>query len=529
MSDNQNSMFPEDIEKEASNNSVQNDAEDIFASSTVFAAPTEHKDKRKSSRFTLLKKIVAVLLVVAILVGSTVLVVKLIPEKQQEKADVFEPQQIISLDAASFEKITITHPGATLVLNSSVEEKDGQSKKVWTLEGYDETLIDSISLSQIASYAASVTAYGEYDYDKTKAAQYGFDDEAVVIAVETTNQDIDSFTLTVGDETVNGQYNYFHISTAEDKVYLVKHGIVTGFMVEPLDLAISSAIPAIAKTNKNKAYFDEEDLLSDFDTLTLSGAKFKNPIVFKTNKDEKFSAYANYICVSPKMRIADGVVEDIRNIFRNGTASSESVSFDQSAENLKKFGLDSPDYIITMVVAGESYTYKIKAKDESAADFYVAASTDKMIRIVPITSISFINNEEKDYYLGFMALEVISDISEFSLSGEVNASFTLKKNEEDEAGYIVMNGDKNVESQSFQDFYSLFLQTTAVDYNTVSVSKAPNLTITLKHHDGSAATVLRFYKLSESRYQYSVGGTPMGQISSSGYSKIVREATKLIA
>ena len=213
MADNQNNMFPEDIDKEVLDKSAQNEAEDVFASSTVFTAPTEHKDKKKSGKFSLLKKIVAVLLAVALLVGSTVLVVKLIPEKQEEKADVMEPKQIISLEAASFKKLTITHPTATLVLNSSVEEKDGQSKKVWTLEGYDATLIDSVSLAQIVSYAASVTAYGEYTYDETQASHYGFDEEAIVITAETSDQSLKNFTLTVGDATEDGEYNYLHFSS----------------------------------------------------------------------------------------------------------------------------------------------------------------------------------------------------------------------------------------------------------------------------------------------------------------------------
>ncbi len=520
MADNQNNMLPEE---------TANEEADVFASSTVFAAPTEHKDKRKSGKFSLLKKIIAALLAVAVLVGSTVLVVKLIPEKQEDAADVFEPKTIISLDIASFKKVTVTHPGATLVLNSSVEEKDGQSKQVWTLQGYDATLIDAISLSQIASYAASVTAYGEYDYEETQAAQYGFDESATVVNVETSEESVGNFTLTVGKSTADGQYNYLHISAVPNKVYLVNHGTTTGFIVEPLDLAISTAIPAIEKTNKNKNYFDDEDMLNDFDSITLSGAKFKTPLVFKPNKDERFSTYATYICTSPKVRIANGTVEEVRDIFRNGVSSSGAVSFDQSAQSIKKFGLDSPDLVITIKVAGENYTYKLKATDSSFTEFYVAASTDKMIRTVTIANMTFVNNEEKDYYLGFMALESISDISEFSLSGEVNASFTLKKDEESEnGGYIIMNGDKKVESQDFQDFYSLFLQTTALDYNTVSVSKNADLTITMKHHDGSAATVLKYYKISESRYQYSVGGIPMGQISSSAYSKIVRETTKLI-
>lgn len=528
MAENQNNKSaqqPEEVLEETQN---EKEEQEEFAGSTVFAAPAEHKDKNKTGRFSLLRKVIAIVLCVAILAGSAFLVVKLIPKKQDEETLSFQPKQVIAVDTSLFNKVTVVHPEATLVLNSTITEEDGQSKQVWSLEGYDNSLLDATTLSQIASYAATVTAYGEYDYDsKTQSEQYGFNNPPVKVEVESDGEY--DYTLTAGNTTADGQYNYLHISVTPEKVYLVKASAVSGFKVEPLDLAINTAIPAIEKTSDNSGYFDSEGLLSDFDTITVSGKNFKTPLVFVPNKDELFNTYATYICTSPKTRIADGVVEDMRNIFRDGVAASSAVSFDCSAASLKKFGLDNPDMVITIKVAGKSYYYKMTATSPARTEFYVTSSTDKMIRTVTITNIPFATNEEEDFYMGFMALESIADISEFTLSGEVNASFTIKKDEESEDGeYIVMTDGKKVASKTFQDFYALFLQTTAIDYNTVSVSKKPDLTITMKHHDGSAPTVLTFQKISESRYQYSVGNVPMGQISSTGYSKLVRESAAMI-
>lgn len=527
MADNQNNSPKEEKESEFSS-IISEMGNDGFSDSTVFTAPTEHKDKRKAGKFSLVKKIIAAVLAVAILAGATVMVVKLIPELQQGETEVFEPQQIMSLDTSTFKKITIKHPTATLVINSSIEESDKESKQVWTLEGYDATLIDATSLSQIATYASAVTAYGQYDYDESQAAQYGFDNPPLVVDVETSDKVMGNFTLTLGNATAGGQYSYLHISSVPKKVYLVNSGNMSGFIVEPLDLAISSAIPAIEKNDKNKGYFDADGALSDFDTITLSGSRFAPPLVFAPNKDERFSSYATYICTSPKVRIADGVIEDIRDSFGNGVSASGAVSFDQSAESLKKFGLDDPDIIITIKVAGESYSYKLKATDDSNTEYYIAATTDRMIRTVTISSMTYLTNEEKDYYLGFMALESIGDVSEFSLKGDVNTAFTIAKDEDNDSKYIVKNGDKDIVADDFQSFYAIFMETTALDYDTVKVSGSPDLAVTMKHHDGSSATVITFYKISESRYQYSVGGIPMGQIASSAYSKIVREITKLI-
>lgn len=512
MSENQKDFIPEE--------------QDDFSSSTIFSAPTEHKDKKKAGKHGLTLRLIAIFLVVALIGGSVWWVSKYIAEKSTKTGETFEAQQMVILSVTSFEKLTVIHDTATLVLNSSMTEEDGQQKQVWTLEGYDETLIDKTSLSQIASYASAVTVFKEYDYDETQKAQFGLDKPVVTVKVEAKDEK-QNFVLTQGSVTADGQYAYLHISTFPNKIYLVNRSTLTGFIVEPLDLAISTAIPAIEKTKDNAGYFDSEGVLCDFDTLTISGSRFKKPLVFTPNKDNRFSSYATYICTSPKLRIADGVVEDIRNSFANGVSASGAVSFDQSNESIKKFGLDNPDIVITLKVAGKNYSYKLKATDDSNTQFYILASTDRMIRTVTISNMEYLNNEEKDYYLGFMALEAIADVSEFAVTGDVNAAFTLNK-KEDEEGYDIKCNGNTVDSEAFQTFYALFIGTTAIDYETQKVSGKADLTITLKHHDGAAPTVLSFFRISDSRYQYSVGGTPMGQISSTAYDKLVREIEKLI-
>ena len=261
-------------------------------------------------------------------------------------------------------------------------------------------------------------------------------------------------------------------------------------------------------------------------SCSLSGRRFEKKLVFKPNEDGQFSDYATYICTSPLLRVAQGV-EDVTDIFKNGVSASGVVSFDQSAEKLKQFGLDNPEWIITLSLAGEEYTYRITPSDDTYTEYFVASSTDKMIRTVTISNMEFISNEEKDFYLGFMALESIKDISEFSLSGEMNTTFTLSYDEDNEK-YVVKNSGKDVEGKAFQDFYAEFIQITAIDYNTVSTKDKPSLTLTMKHNNGSEDTVLTFTRINDSRYQYTSGGNAMGQIPSTAYDRMLRLIEKLI-
>lgn len=496
-------------------NNIKSEAEE----SSIFSAPTEHIDKGKKSKNSLLKRITAAVLAVIILASGTVLVVKLIPEKTTEQVEVDQGYAILNVPQNEIKKVTVTHEAGSLVILSSVE----YNEQSFILEGYDNTLIDAASLEQIVGYVSSMKAFGEYAIENS--VDYGLDEPLVTVEVEGQKSE-QKYTVTFGKNTGDNTYTYVMLSSAPEKVYLIQKGIVSGLMVAPLDLAISTVIPAVSKNDKNAAYFDSSGTLTTFDSLTISGGNFKTPIVFKPNNDKLINEYATYICTSPLLRMANGV-EEVFAIFANGLTSSSAVSFDQSAENIKKFGLDNPKWVITMTVAGEKYTYKITPTDETLVDFFVASSTDRMIRTVPLSSLPFINKTEHEFYFGFMVVESIKTISEFNLSGEVNASFALSYDEDNEEYNIKKDGQK-INAEDFQSFYAEFVQTTAIDFNTVKTTAKPSLTLTIKHNDGTTDTVLTFTKISETRYQYTAGGKAMGQIPTTAYNRIVKQLNKIV-
>ena len=153
MSENQKDFIPEE--------------QDDFSSSTIFAAPSEHNDKKKAGKYRLPLRLLAIFLVVAIIGGSVWGVSKYIAEKATDEAKTFQPIEMVTLSTTSFKKLTVIHDTATLVLNSEMQEENGQQNQVWTLEGYDETLIDKTSLNQIASYASNIVVSANMITTKT--------------------------------------------------------------------------------------------------------------------------------------------------------------------------------------------------------------------------------------------------------------------------------------------------------------------------------------------------------------------------
>ena len=59
------------------------------------------------------------------------------------------------------------------------------------------------------------------------------------------------------------------------------------------------------------------------------------------------------------------------------------------------------------------------------------------------------------------------------------------------------------------------------DFTIEDVSGEPNASIIFDLNDGSDVTI-NFYKVNATQYQYSIDGVNMGRITSSAYTKMIR-------
>lgn len=488
--------------------------------STIFAAPKEHTDKIKKNASA--KKIIAAVLAVVILATGTFCAVKFIPKMQGESVDVFEQGTLFSHEAKYATNLTVKSNLAEMeikgeLIKESIENSVAQTRR-FTLLGYDNELLEHENIAVLVQNAL-VFKYYTY-YETTDLAEYGLDNPEVKIKAVGEGFD---YEVHFGKTTPDTARCYAWTSVSPENVFVVSTTDKEAFLITPYNLAITSKIPAVAQTDANASYF-ADGTLETFDTLVVSGSKIKEKITIKPNTDEKFSALATYITTTPRQRIADDV-ESILKIYKEGLDSSSAVSFDQSAESLKKFSLDNPEFMLTLRLGKEVHTFRFTQTKENQYEYYVAASNDKMIRTVSVASIEFVNREEKDYYILFTVLESITDLNRVTVSGEVNADFKIDYDTEEEK-YIIKNGDKDVAESVFKTAYQDLIATVAIDIETVNTSKKPSLTVKLYHKDGSAATVLSFTKVSETRYQYSVGGVPMGQVTATGYNTILKSFKK---
>ncbi len=488
--------------------------------STIFAAPKEHTDKRKKN--SPLKKIIAAVLAVAILGGAVFAAVKFIPKNTGEGPATFEQGTLFSYQAKAVTSYILSNEKGELSVTGDLRketlENSAAQTRHFTLLGYNEELIDHDKLAALIE--SSLTFKFHTSYKTTDLAQFGLNNPVATVKAKGDDFEVE---IKYGNSTADPARCYAWTSADPESVFVVQTEKREEVLVSAFDLAISSKIPAVAKNDKNAKYFTD-NVLESFDTLVVSGSKIKSPITIKPNTDEKFSSLAVYVTTTPKQRIADNV-DSILKIFSEGLVSAGVVSFDQSEQSLNKFGLKTPEFMLTLRLGGETHTVRLAKSKENQHEYYVASSLDKMIRTVSEANVEFVLREEKDYYILFTVLESITDLNRLTISGELNADFSIAYNETEET-YTIKNGNNAVEESVFKTAYQDLIATVAIDIETVNTSKKPSLTIKLHHKDGSSPTTLSFIKVSDTRYQYSVGGVPMGQITSTGYNVILKSFRK---
>jgi len=501
----------------------ESSADDEF--STIFAAPTEHKDKthagRKKKR---LLSVIAAFLAVAILIGGTVAVVKLIPEKQTEESDPYSDNsiEVTALELDDIDSVTVKNSKSTFKLVPIRTEKKSESsddetelETVWTVEGTDKSLTSSPAIAGVVETAASLSAMSEIT-GRTES-DCGFDKPSFVVDISTKEK---SIKLNFGALSADGIGYYLQIA-GEDKIYLVEYSLAQNFEFSLLDMADTTSIPGIVTDDVNVKYVSEGTLTS-FDSITVSGKNFPQAMVIEPNNDSsELGQYFNYSITAPQARVADKV-DKVFNLFVNGLTVSGAYALDVSAQSLKEVGLDAPYITATIKLGDYSLTYKIaKVDNEYCA---VITNNSKIIHKVSASSIEFLDYNTESFYSNMAYLKSIMDLSNLTLTAaDESYSFDIKydKDKEDDQFDITYKGNK-ISSEFFQNFYQDFVGVTYTDFKEDCDISNIELSVTVTFLDGHKETV-SYAKDSATKYACVINGKCLGRVSSADVSRLLKD------
>ena len=334
--------------------------ETIEEESTVFSSPIEHKDKApKNANKKRLVSIVAACLAVAILIGGTISVIKLIPELKDDEfaSSVFEDISLIDKDSSTFTSVKVTNTNGTFEfikkeITTTTDEGKTEAKSYWGVEEIDISKMSTDSMNSVISSAASITATREIT-TKTKA-ECGLEKPPISVSVEDATNG--SFGFAIGDQSPDGLGYYFALD-GSDKIYVVPASEFSDFEFKLIDLSDKTAIPSAMFTTDTSENKEEDGTYAYFDSLTVSGKLYGDTIItIENNKANGASAEVTpYIITTPTKRYAKTEnLTSLINLFSNSTVVSGNYAFDVNDKIIKEFGLDNPDAVVTLTINGES-------------------------------------------------------------------------------------------------------------------------------------------------------------------------------
>ena len=532
------SNFPENEKNEITQPELNNEntAEEF---STVFSDPTAHREVPQKKKRRLLAAIAAVL-AVAIFAGGTIAVIKLIPEKEESTESPFAEDIVVTeISSSDLDTVTVKTELGTINLYSKREKSETESSEStsstgetvnWYLEGVAEDLVDTSTVASFAGSAASISAMREIT-EKT-AEECGLNNP--VITVDTVDKNGEKFSVTVGGESPD-KSGYYVKTSKDDKIYLVGNTYVDSLKVEPLYFASTSTMSAFDVPDGADNYLSDDGKLAYFDSITVNSKNFTDKLVVAyPPSDDELSQYIGYVVKEPTYRIAENA-ENLVSVFTNGVSVTGAYAYDVTNASLKQFGLDNPDFQMTMDIKGKKLTYKFAAQEDGN---YAAVNDDsKLISKVSADSVStFINSKIIDFYSSWICLYSIDDISNLNIRvGEKDYKFGITALSEEEAAekdvnYAITLNGKDIDCQSFQNLYQYIVSFACTDYTVDKINAPSDVDFNFVFKDAARGTsVVKFTKASDTRYQYSVDGRDLGKINSASMNKLTKYLEKIAA
>lgn len=502
--------------------------------STIFSAPVAHDEKvKKPAKLkNILLSVVALVLVAAI----TVTVILVLPEPE-ENPDTTETSTVRLMEDSLFDKVTsaelINDNGSVSFSLIEMEVTSAEGTKdieaVWTIPEIDTTLIDTNETEATVNSLKQIHYTRVVSKDKNDGKDYGFDEP--IYQVNFAGED--TLSLIIGARTPDNTGRYATTSK-DNSVYFVDELELLDFDKTELDFAISESISPITDADiKNANYLSNGSLVS-FDKLVVYNKNLGMEYTINPSVVDNVNTFFAFEITSPERRAAgDDGVSALMGIFTSGFTSNGCYSFTTSEYDIKRFGLDKPDFYATFYV--EDIVKWIKATLQDDGNYAVITSDTKTIIKLSADSLTPAAFTKKDLCNSFLFIEGVTTLRNLTIQSSGNTvsfDLTVETDEENDNTNLekVFVGGKEIDVDNFKSFYQFLIGMTPVSYDAADLSgKSPETVITLKHLDGSAPSLIKYYSVGNGRYVVENNGLVMGMISSSNHSYIMKYATNTAA
>lgn len=284
------------------------------------------------------KKLLGLLLVLAVLMGATMAASLFNPDNTEE-ADT--SAVVFTLDPDSVTEIGWKYSKEILFTASGDGWICAQDEAFPVDESYLDTMLEN--LTEVKS---SKTIAGAEDLD-----QYGLE---IPVCTVTVTAD-ETHTLSIGLETSVGGERYF--STGDGNVYLVDADIIDCFSYGLYDVLQHQTIPEVAEATGMRVEMDDGSY--EISYLEDSGLAYTD----------------EYVWFMEGRALDTELTEDLISMVTNLNLSR---CVDYDADDLSVYGLDTPSAVVTVFDGGEA-AFTLEIGDTDDEECYIRLGGSKMI------------------------------------------------------------------------------------------------------------------------------------------------------
>jgi len=507
--------------------------------STIFSAPEAHRDivKKGVKLKKMIMAAVALVVVSAIAITVALTVPPLLDDKDNSSSEINPPM----MDSKLFEgvdRVTLTR-GSTVIeyktIDREKETEDDDGNKVteivkeWALKEVDPELTDYTNIDN------TVNSYMEQHYtkkvsdNKNDGNDYGFENPTYQVDFYKEGSSDIFLSLYIGGENPAKTGHYATTSQDNAVYYIAGESEFYHYQKNLTDFVNPESIPAIAK---DKEYSDDnftEGQLVLCDKVIVSGKNLGDTYVIEAQDADNVTTFTSYKVTSPTTRPAnDDNIGNYVALFSYGVEATGRYSYSVTDEDLKKFGLIDPDFELTVYV--DNIKRSFKATLQSDGNYAVFYEGNKTIMSVPAGSLTPATYDRSDIFNTLLFIENITNAESLSVeSGKEKITFGIvtEYDEESDSNNLtkITVGGQEITKSNFQNYYQYLVGVKAQSYEEVDTKGlTPETVLVLTHIGGKTSTTVKYFKITNTRYQVEVNGVKMGLISSSEHTRIMKYA-----
>jgi hypothetical protein len=439
---------------------------------------------KEASSVSNFKKLIIPIIALVILAAAYIIIDNL-PEKEDETETTEERVEIFNFKKDDLAEIKIEGRDEILwfrYVTIQVEEEettpDGTVEKktvdrnVWQAVEPEGMKPNTSTIDNIAWNANTLKAQKVIEESPSELSIYGLDNpvKLTFIMKDGTQNIID-----VGNKIPTGG-SYYVRKEGDPTVYTIGSYEAEKFLQTKFDLMV-------------KELYEESYTPEDFTAISYErkGAK-----VFDSASDEKGNWFISYPI---ETEANSSSIYSILQVLGELTVFEY---VEENVEDLNKYGLKNPPYILSYTTKGNNYKLSLGNKTDKGY-FYAIMNDENLVFTIPGSNFPFLDKPIEEIISSFIHLQNIADVAEMriQIDGRTDISKIKVDTEDDEKSTYEFNGtlltgEKDDQYISaFKKYYqgAIGLIVDKVELDAEPVLENPEVTITYTLHSGEKIVV----------------------------------------